>query len=231
MAIFTFTSAAPLTIRDLINIGSLINPAGLGGHLVQNVAVRLIGLDANRMSDLDVVLSHTSGDQRNFLFLSDAGAGAGLEQIFGESLAFSDAATQTFPGSGAFITSGRYLPTANDPGELAADFGLTSPLQVAGPSGTAGFASVFGGQAASGPWSLIIRDDTVDDFLNGTLAGWSLSVRTDRNSVTLAGLGGADSLVVLSTSATEGSYVVNGAPIAQYSGVRGFSISGGAEMT
>jgi Ca2+-binding RTX toxin-like protein len=225
MAVFIFTNGTPVPITFNTTSSSAINPNGLVGHTLQDVAVTLHGLEHIRSDNLDIVLSHGLGsNERNFMFASDAG----LASFFGATVRFSDAASNSFPLGGDTRAGGHYLPTALDLDERPEHFGLTEPLLHAGPAGGSTFSSVFDGQSVAGTFRLLIRDDMNDAFDGGQITGWSLTLTTDRSDVQLAGGTGADSYLVISTSATAGRYIAPGASPVRYSGVTGFTIDGAA---
>jgi len=117
---------------------------------------------------------------QTFVFMSDAG---GAVASNGVNLTFDDAAASALPNSGA-ITSGTYRPT---------DFNVDSenfpapapapPYNTAAPNGVGTFASVYGGGAPNGTWSLYPIDDT-GGGANGTIGSWSLTFTTSGDAPT-----------------------------------------------
>lgn len=137
---------------------STINVVGQAG-LVTDVTVSLPVLNHPWANDLDVLLVGPTG--ASVVLMSDVGVGFDFVQT---SLTFADGAP---PLVG--VTSGRFSPTNNGPGDVF------PPPAPPGPHGTA--LSVFDGTDPNGAWQLFVVDDAGGDVGN-LLTGWSLDVRS-----------------------------------------------------
>jgi hypothetical protein len=113
---------------------------------ITDVRVNLNGLSHTFPDDLDFLLLGSGG--RNLEFWSDAGGST----LINGNYTIADSAASLLPDAGG-IASGTYKPTdytAPTP-ETGSNWGGLSFLTInhAGPTGSASFASVFGGQWGS----------------------------------------------------------------------------------
>ena len=180
----SYTNPGTITIAD--NLGgasavpypSNIFVSGLSGT-ISKVTLTLTNFNAPRTSDVDFLLVGPNGD--TYVFMSDAG-GSGVATA-GATLTFDDAAAIQVPNSGS-LSTGTFRP---------ADYALDSdtfpapapagPYNSAPPNGVSTFASVFGGDAPNGTWSLYADDDAGGGGVS-TVAGWTLTFTTSGDAVT-----------------------------------------------
>lgn len=141
--------------------------SGVAANVV-GVRVQLFGLSHTYPDDLDFLL--VAPDGRNLVFQSDAGSGADLS---GFTYTVEDAGLQLLPDN-SVISLPSYRPTDYADGDVFAAPAPAGPYQRAAPVGSATFASVFGGAAADGTWSIYIVDDANGD--SGQLAGVCLEI-------------------------------------------------------
>src|SRR5262249_21255228 len=137
---------------------------------VADVAVTINGLSHTSVSELDFLLVAPDGTH-NLEFFSDAG---GAVTVTGINVTVADYGTNPLPNGSGLVT-GTYKATDYGlPAEANSDFGLSLSLNHATTSGTATFASAFGGASANGNWTLYVRDGQSGAV--GSFTGWSLSI-------------------------------------------------------
>jgi subtilisin-like proprotein convertase family protein len=144
---------------------------------IQKVTVTLRGLRHGCPIDLDVQL--TSPEGTSVILMSDAGAppGGGCPIARGVDLTFDDDAAIELPD--AQLRSGRFRPAAygeDDPALCGPEEGGPAP-DLSGEDDLAAFA----GEDPRGSWRLSVVDDCVQDA--GSIAGWSLDIRTTNDPV------------------------------------------------
>lgn len=178
----TFTNAGGITIPDSGGGTSIPYPSniivtGLSGT-ISKVTLTLTNANFPQTGDYNFLLVGPGG--QTFLFMSDAG---GLfNASTGVNITFDDAAASQLPNSGS-IATGTYRPTdysvdsENFPAPAPAP-----PYNTAAPTGVATFASVFGGAAPNGTWSLYPLDDTGGG--SGSVGSWSLTFTTSGDAPT-----------------------------------------------
>jgi hypothetical protein len=179
----TFTNAGGISIPDAgggtsIPYPSNIQVSGLSGT-ISKVTLTLTNATFPQTGDFNFLLVGPGG--QTFVFMSDAGG------LFSPSnnvtLTFDDAAGSQLPNSGS-IASGTYRPTdytvdsENFPAPAPAP-----PYNTAAPSGVGTFASVYGGAAPNGTWSLYPLDDTGGGG-TATVGSWSLTFTTSGDAPT-----------------------------------------------
>ena len=221
MATLTYTNTTPTGLFDNTFVTSIINISGLNGQLITGVSMTVLGLEHNWLRDLDILL--VAPDGRNLMVMSDM---MGTDDAVYADVTFSDDGIVTLPtGSTATdLETGTYLPLAIDNTETLADYGLGAGiLNHASGNGVISFASAFTNAAANGAWTLYLSDDSTID--GGSAAGWSLTVETDGNLVTVDGSASGDAILFNATSATGGTYQVTGQNQVGYADVEGFIIN------
>jgi subtilisin-like proprotein convertase family protein len=178
----TFTNSGGITIPDAGGGTSIPYPSniivtGLTGT-ISKVTLTLTNANFPQTADYNFLLVGPSG--QTFLFMSDAG---GLfSASTGVNLTFDDAAASQLPNSGS-IASGTYRPTDYvQDSEVFPSPAPAAPYGAAAPGGTSTFASVFGGAAPNGTWSLYPLDDTGGG--SGSVGSWSLTFTTSGDSPT-----------------------------------------------
>lgn len=165
----TFNNPSPITIPSsgaATPYPSTINVSG-GPAAIEVITVSLFQMSHTWPDDVDIVLVAPNGDA--LVLMADVGGSTDVVNI---DLNIFDGAPAAFPDA-TVIASGSYRPT--NVGAVDA-----FPAPYAGttnnpaPAGTATFASVFGGDAADGDWSLFVVDDAAGDLgsING---GWSIT--------------------------------------------------------
>jgi subtilisin-like proprotein convertase family protein len=180
----TLTNTAPIALDPgPANNGSVypstIEVSGADGNVATSagaVEVTLHGFSHSFPDDIGIVLVSPSGAA--LLIQDGAGAGPDMTDV---TYKLSDLGAENLP-DGDVWEAGTYKPTSwYEPGQT--EFPSPGPgldHQNPGPEGdgTATFASVFGGKAANGTWSLFIRDFAGGD--GGEFAGgWTLTITTD----------------------------------------------------
>lgn len=178
----TFTNGCGITIPDAgpntsVPYPSNIIVSGLSGT-ISKVTLTLTNANFPQTGDYNFLLVGPGG--QTFVFMSDAG---GLfSPSTGVTLTFDDAAASQLPSSGS-IASGTYRPTDyNVDSETFPSPAPAPPYNTAAPNGVATFASVFGGAAPNGTWSLYPHDDTGGG--TGTIGSWSLTFTTSGDAPT-----------------------------------------------
>jgi len=112
--------------------------------------------------------------------MSDAGGSVASNGI---TLTFDDAAGSLLPSSGS-IATGTYRPTDyNVDSETFPSPAPAGPYNTAAPTGSGTFASIFGGGAPNGTWSLYPIDDAGGGAA-GTIGSWALTFITSGDSPT-----------------------------------------------
>lgn len=176
-----FTNPGGLTIPDApgtsIPYPSNIQVSGLSGS-ISKVTLTLTNATFPVTNHFNFLLVGPGG--QTFVFMSDAGGAVASNNV---TLTFDDAAGSLLPNSGA-ITSGTYRPTdyAADTENFPAP-APSAPYNTAAPNGVGTFASIFGGAAPNGTWSLYPIDDS-GGGANGTIGSWSLTFITSGDSPT-----------------------------------------------
>ena len=166
----TFSNSTSQVIADHSLITSGVTASGLGTALC-GVKVTL-DITHTFAGDLEVALLSPSG---TFVTVTDDN-GSGNDNVFSGTTFQSDAD----PGSS--------LPYSGNPG-IASDYTYTN-LAVATPlTPTESFAAVYG-EPANGDWTLIVRDDTVQD--TGTFNSWSLELTSCSNDADQDGVADQD---------------------------------------
>ncbi|HVE57561.1 MAG TPA: Ig-like domain repeat protein, partial [Pyrinomonadaceae bacterium] len=178
----TFTNGCGITIPDAgaptpaIPYPSNIIVSGLSGS-ISKVTLTLTNANLPVTSHFNFMLVGPGG--QNFVFFSDAG---GNVASTGVNISLDDTAASQLPNSGS-IASGTYRPADynvdSDPFPAPAPV----PTNFAAPNGSATFASLYGGSAPNGTWSLYASDDT-GGGANGTIGSWSLTFTTSGDAAT-----------------------------------------------
>ena len=150
--------------------------SGLTGTITA-LRVTLYDAEHGNPDDVDVLLVGPAG--QNFIILSDAGGGAGLDAA--ATITLSDAASLQVPDSG-MIDTNSYRPSnfsfVNDTfaaGAPAAPYGNPGPGGT--PAGSDTLASIFNGTDPNGTWRLYVSDDTAASN-GGSISGWCLEIGT-----------------------------------------------------
>ncbi len=184
----TFTNPCGITIPDAGPATSVPYPSniivsGLSGS-ISKVTLTLTNVNFPQTQDYNFLLVGPAG--QTFVFMSDAG---GLfNATTGANITFDDAAGSQLPNSGS-ISTGTYRPTdyASDADTFPSP-APAGPYNQAGPAGVATFASVYGGAAPNGTWSLYPIDDTGGG--NGSVGSWSLTFTTSGDAATTTTVSG-----------------------------------------
>jgi hypothetical protein len=177
----TFTNGCGISIPDAggtpIPYPSNIVVSGLSGS-ISNVTLTLTNVNFPSTNDHNFLLVGPNGDK--YIFWSDAG---GSVASTGQTITLSDAAATQLPSSGS-IATGTYRPADynvdidNFPAPAPA-----GPYASAPPAGSGTFASVFGGDAPNGTWSLYASDDT-GTANTSSIGSWSLTFTTTGDAAT-----------------------------------------------
>jgi subtilisin-like proprotein convertase family protein len=210
----TFTNAGGISIPDVggtsIPYPSNIIVSALTGT-ISKVTLTLTNATFPQTADYNFLLVGPGG--QTFLFMSDAGGA--FNASTGVTLTFDDAALNPLPNSGS-IATGSYRPT-----DYSADSDFfpapapPAPYNAAAPAGVATFASLFGGAAPNGTWSLYPIDDTGGG--TGSVGSWSLTFITSGDAPTTTVISGspnpattAQSVLYTATVTSSGSPVTVG---------------------
>jgi subtilisin-like proprotein convertase family protein len=146
--------------------------------LISKVNVNLVNFSHASPDDVDLMLVSPSG--RKVVLMSDAGGGNTAENI---SLTFDDRAPAQLPDTSP-IAGGVYRPTDFEPGD---NFPPPAPGAIA-PSRTLG---LLNGSDPNGAWKLFAVDDNGSN--TGSISGgWSLSIETTPDMVTIPEVGVAE---------------------------------------
>lgn len=178
----TFTNGCGITIPDAgspvsaIPYPSNIIVSGLSGS-ISKVTLTLTNATFPVTNHFNFLLVGPGG--QNIVFMSDVGGNVASN---GVTLTVDDAAGSQFPSSGA-LTTGSYRPTDYNVDSDPFPSPAPVPSNFAAPNGSATFASVFGGGAPNGTWSLYASDDT-GGGANGTIGSWSLTFTTSGDAAT-----------------------------------------------
>jgi hypothetical protein len=162
-----------LTILDNATVSRSIGPVTSAWLRVTKISIGLTTLQHTFSDDLDFLILGPDG--RNLEFWSDAG---GASTING-SYTISDTAASSLSDASA-NAAGTYRPTdylGSGGAETSSNWsGVASiPINHPGPTGSASFASAFGGAWLNNTtWTLKIRDDFTTG--SGSLAGWSITL-------------------------------------------------------
>ena len=179
-----FTNPGTITIAD--NVGgaqsvpypSNISVSGLSGS-ISKVTVSLLNVNLPNTGDVDLLLVGPGGQK--YVFMSDAG---GTTSTSTGTITLDDAGATLLPTSGA-IAAGTYKPTdyAANSDQFPAP-APAGPYNMAPTAGSATFATVFGGAAPNGTWSLYATDDAGSGNVNQTINGWRLTITTTSDAAT-----------------------------------------------
>jgi FG-GAP-like repeat len=166
---------ATLTIVDNVTVSESIdlNPFGIWGRIT-DLRVFIQDVSHTFPDDLDFLLLGPGG--ANLEFWSDAG---GSTDITNFDFAFADSFSPLFLPDSTQISPSTITYAATDygsPTEDSSNWGLSSSIIInhPTPTGTATFASAFGGLFTGGTWSLYVRDDVAGDV--GSLHEWSMQI-------------------------------------------------------
>lgn len=178
----TFTNGCGITIPDAggpsaaIPYPSNIIVSSLSGA-ISKVTLTLTNANLPATNHFNFLLVGPGG--QTYVFMSDAG---GAVATSGATITLDDTAATQLPNSGS-IATGTYRPADynvdSDPFPAPAPV----PTNFAPPAGVATFASVYGGLAPNGTWSLYASDDT-GGGANGTIGSWSLTFTTSGDAAT-----------------------------------------------
>jgi hypothetical protein len=184
---FGIIDSTPLTIppgAPAVTLGTASRShtvdAGGAWLKVMDVSVALNGLTHTFSDDLDFLLVGPGGT--NLEFWSDVGGGTAITN---RNFTIIDSGASLLPDATA-PASGTYRPTdyvggANGTVEDSSNWSGLAPSLIINhptPTGTATFASAFGGAwIENSTWSLYVKDDAIDDV--GSLAGFSLTITYD----------------------------------------------------
>jgi hypothetical protein len=184
----TFTNPCGITIVDnnqpSIPYPSNIVVSGLTGS-ISKVTLTLTNTTLSNTNDNNFLLVGPAG--QTFVFFSDAGGNGATS---GANIVFDDAAINALPNSGA-IASGTYRPTDyNVDSETYPSPAPAGPYNSAAPTASATFASVYGGAAPNGTWSLYPIDDSGSSGAGGSIGSWSLTFTTTGDAATTTTVSG-----------------------------------------
>ncbi len=176
MAIGTLSTfnVTGLAILDSTTVSQSIdlNPFGIWGRIT-DLRVFIHGVTHTFPDDLDFLLLGPGG--ANLEFWSDAG---GATDITNFNFGFADSFGLLLPDQAAIAPSTMlYAPTDYGlPAEDGSNWGLSPSIIInnPAPTGTATFASAFGGLVTAGNWSLFVRDDVGGDV--GSLMDWGMAI-------------------------------------------------------
>jgi hypothetical protein len=183
------TNGCGITIPDAGPTTSVPYPSniivtGLAGT-ISKVTLTLTNVTLSQTSDHNFLLVGPAG--QTFVFMSDAG---GSVASTGVTWTFDDAAVNALPNSGS-IATGTYRPTDyNVDSETWPAPAPAGPYNTAPPNGSSTFASVFGGAAPNGTWSLYPTDDTGSGGAGGSIGSWSLTFTTSGDAPTTTTVSG-----------------------------------------
>jgi subtilisin-like proprotein convertase family protein len=170
-----------------------VDVSGLSGTIT-GVSVTLTNLSTAWVDDLDILLIHPNGSN-NLVFWSDSTSGA-VDNLSNATFTIADSASTCLPNASATsIPAGSYKPTTYGTPEAITAFNNLSTDHpsltltfagsgCAGTSGSASFASAFGGLSPNGTWEMWVELDTGGG--TGTLEKWSLTITTSTGSSTEA---------------------------------------------
>ncbi len=166
----TYSNPAAITINAVgaaTPSPSVINVTG-GPAAISIVSVTLNGMSHTWQDDIDVMLLAPNGE--TLVLMSDVGLPTG-SAFTNQTFVFGDfgAANMT---AAATQLGGTYKPSNIGAGDVFT--GYVGPINNPAPAGVATFASVFGGDAANGNWSLFIQDDVAGDA-GSVSGGWSIT--------------------------------------------------------
>jgi hypothetical protein len=185
----TFTNGCGITLVDAgvntsIPYPSNIVVSGLSGS-ISKVTLALNNATFANTTDQNFLLVGPAG--QTFVFMSDAGSSVAST---GVTLTFDDAAVNALPSSGS-IATGTYRPTDyNTDSESYPAPAPAGPYNSPAPTASATFASVYGGAAPNGTWSLYPVDDSGSSGAAGTIGSWSLTFTTTGDSPTTTTVSG-----------------------------------------
>jgi hypothetical protein len=184
----TFTNPCGITLVDnnapSIPYPSNIVVSGLTGS-ISKVTLTLTNTTLSNTNDNNFLLVGPAG--QTFVFFSDAGGNGATS---GANIVFDDAAINALPNSGA-IASGTYRPTDyNVDSETYPAPAPAGPYNSAAPTASSTFASVYGGAAPNGTWSLYPIDDSGSSGAGGTIGSWSLTFTTTGDAATTTTVSG-----------------------------------------
>ncbi len=185
-----FTNPGGITISDsganppAVPYPSNIIVSGLSGT-ISKVTLTLTNFSAPRTNDKNFLLVGPGG--QTYVFMSDVG---GAVATSGVTMTFDDAAASQLPNSGA-LASGTFRPTdfAVDPDTFPAP-APAGPYNSAPTAGTSTFATVYGGAAPNGTWSLYGIDDGGGGGVS-TVGSWGLTFITTAASPTTTVISGS----------------------------------------
>ncbi|MEP7213310.1 MAG: Ig-like domain repeat protein [Acidobacteriota bacterium] len=178
-----FTNPGTIVVGDTGGTSTVPYPSnifvsGLTGT-ISKVTVSLQSVNIPETGDLDFLLVGPGGQK--YVFWSDAGGGSSAST---GTFVLDDTAGSQLPASGS-IAAGTYKP---------ADYAVESdvfpapapagPYSSAPPNGISTFASVFGGAAPNGTWSLYVTDDSGSGGITSSIAGWKLTFTTSGDAAT-----------------------------------------------
>jgi subtilisin-like proprotein convertase family protein len=171
----TFSTTTPITIQDqqvaspypsAINVTGMPGAIGFGAAVV----VGINGLSHPRLKDIQMCLVSPRGTP---VWLMGS-VGAVTTSASNMHLRISDSAPGPLPPTD--FLSGSYQPANYDPLQNT-QFPFPAPTNVTSTT-LASFAGLAGSDL-NGAWKLFIRDS--ERFVAGSLAGWSLTITTDKN--------------------------------------------------
>ena len=185
-----FTNPGGITISDsganppAVPYPSNMIVSGLSGT-ISKVTLTLTNFSAPRTNDKNFLLRGPGG--QTYVFMSDVGGAVATSNV---TITLDDAAATQLPNSGA-LSSGTFRPTdyAVDPDTFPAP-APAGPYPSAGPAGSSTFATVFGGAAPNGTWSLFGLDDGGGGGTS-TVGSWSLTFITTSAAPTTTVLSGS----------------------------------------
>jgi hypothetical protein len=169
-----FTNPGTIIVGDTGGTSTVPYPSnifvtGLSGT-ISKVTVTLQSTNIPETGDVDLLLVGPGGQK--YIFWSDAGGGGSPST---GTFVLDDAGATLLPAAGS-ITAGTYKPTdySVEPDTFPAP-APAAPYLSAPPNGVSTFASVFGGAAPNGTWSLYATDDSGSAGITSSIAGWKLT--------------------------------------------------------
>jgi subtilisin-like proprotein convertase family protein len=154
-----------------------------GEGAISNLTLTVKNVTHTHGDDLDLLLVGPTGVK--YVFVSDAG---GSPDISNQTLTFDDAAASGLTDNASGWVTGTWRPSNfNDGTDAFLSPAPAGPYQLAQPSGTATFSSLFGGTDPNGTWQLFAHDDALGD--TGSFAGgWCLNITSTTDPATTTSL-------------------------------------------
>ena len=166
-----FSNGAAITINDVTSATPYPSSIVVGGlkQTISTMSVTINGMSHTFPNDVDIMLEKQGGPR--MVIMSDTGGGNDLNNL---TFTLTDSAASPLPDLNGTITAGSFRPADYVAGGDTFLAPAPATFGEPAPTGSATFASTFGGIDPNGTWNLYVMDNVGGD-VGSISGGWTLT--------------------------------------------------------